>query len=1011
MRHLLLMLSCWLCYAPILRAQITPKLLGNQIQAQAFIQKKFEGQPALSKMTEILKDNPSGQWEVIESSTQWQFFLDQQLMFNFGIEDQINADGLYCGTSPTFYAHQVDVRHPTLSKTFSRYQVFQLDAQAIWDFAKAENDGKFKFNLMLANHKWPIDLRPNDFFAENLKIKVLSRNGIQYQEISNYFYEGTVGGKQEDQARFTIAPDHIMGLVQKGEEEFMLEPLPSFIGQKGEGLYVLYKTSDVLSNPEWSCGSVEAEKHHVRTHHHDHSTNRMPDPGCYDVTELALAAAYDMVEKFGTIGATAAHLFEITASMELLFETFDLDYKIVDIVIPSSEASDPWSTSAFMDILLPDFATWGNTGSNFEPHDIGQLWVARNVFRGSVEAPEFGLIGRADGIGVVCTADRYNVCEDFDASISCLRSLSAHEIGHLWDGIHGDATEGVTIMSPTIVCAATAFTAANQTNIQNHINSRACLEEDCCRLIVDCSNIIDQDLDCRSDLPPVDLDLPIISEACGVPAVSVLTIIPSNSGCPGNEVLITRTYFIQDDGDLFQCYQEFTVESTNGPSASCPITEVDLDADCNYSLENLTNLVNATAECNDFSISVAQISPSPGTVYSGEQTVNVSMEVTDECGRTDNCNILVILRDNTPPIINQCDGGFVDFNGEESIPSSDAIALDVEDNCGVASVTYDPPTIFCEELGDDIIVTVEITDIYGNTSVCSPIVTVDGLPCGWMNTDGIGCIGNNEADYDVPTETFTLTSDGCTPSYPYISDNQSFIKYEMCGDGYIKAYVDQINGHAYAGVELRNSIAANAKKVAMGTNTVNRLIRIARVLENYPAWPQQVFSLDKFWVKIERSGNIFRAYASPDDVIYFPYLFQFIPMDECTQVGLFVYSSTPGDVVTADFTNVEVVLGTPFTAGTPSDIEQNIAQQQSLNIGLTPNPARDEVLLNLHSFLGEDLMISIFNIQGQLMEHIALDKVEEATEVFAVDHLPEGTYYVNIRNSEKQQTLKLIIQR
>jgi regulation of enolase protein 1 (concanavalin A-like superfamily) len=329
----------------------------------------------------------------------------------------------------------------------------------------------------------------------------------------------------------------------------------------------------------------------------------------------------------------------------------------------------------------------------------------------------------------------------------------------------------------------------------------------------------------------------------------------------------------------------------------------------------------------------------------------------------------------------------------------------------VASVTYDPPTIFCEELGDDIIVTVEITDIYGNTSVCSPIVTVDGLPCGWMNTDGIGCIGNNEADYDVPTETFTLTSDGCTPSYPYISDNQSFIKYEMCGDGYIKAYVDQINGHAYAGVELRNSIAANAKKVAMGTNTVNRLIRIARVLENYPAWPQQVFSLDKFWVKIERSGNIFRAYASPDDVIYFPYLFQFIPMDECTQVGLFVYSSTPGDVVTADFTNVEVVLGTPFTAGTPSDIEQNIAQQQSLNIGLTPNPARDEVLLNLHSFLGEDLMISIFNIQGQLMEHIALDKVEEATEVFAVDHLPEGTYYVNIRNSEQQQTLKLIIQR
>jgi hypothetical protein len=387
------------------------------------------------------------------------------------------------------------------------------------------------------------------------------------------------------------------------------------------------------------------------------------------------------------------------------------------------------------------------------------------------------------------------------------------------------------------------------------------------------------------------------------------------------------------------------------------------------------------------------------------------MRATDGCGRSADCDFTVLIRDNTPPTINLCDGGILDFNGEESFPSSDAITLDVDDNCGVASITYDPPTIFCEELGDDVIVTVEITDIYGNTSVCSPVVTVDGLPCGWMNTDGIGCIGNNEADYDVPTETFTLTSDGCTPSHPYMSDNQSFIKYEMCGDGYIKAYVDNVSGDGYAGIELRNSIDPGAKKVAIGTNTVNRIIRIARVLDNYPAWPQQVYSLDKFWMKIERSGNFFRAYVSADDVTYIPYLFQAIQMDECTQVGLFVYSSTPGGVVTADFTNVEVVLGTPFIAGIPSDTEQSIALQQSLNIGLTPNPARDEVLLNLYSFLGEELTINIFNIQGQLMEQRQLDRVEEATETIAVDHLPEGTYYVNVRTNEQQQTLKLIIQK
>ncbi|MCR9098883.1 MAG: hypothetical protein NXI25_02955 [bacterium] len=34
-------------------------------------------------------------------------------------------------------------------------------------------------------------------------------------------------------------------------------------------------------------------------------------------------------------------------------------YAIAEVVIPASSGAAPWSVSAFTDILLPDFATWG----------------------------------------------------------------------------------------------------------------------------------------------------------------------------------------------------------------------------------------------------------------------------------------------------------------------------------------------------------------------------------------------------------------------------------------------------------------------------------------------------------------------------------------------------------------------------------------------------------------------------------------------------------------------------
>ena len=112
----------------------------------------------------------------------------------------------------------------------------------------------------------------------------------------------------------------------------------------------------------------------------------------------------------------------------------------------------------------------------------------------------------------------------------------------------------------------------------------------------------------------------------------------------------------------------------------------------------------------------------------------------------------------------------------------------------------------------------------------------------------------------------------------------------MCGDGYIEVFVDNITAKGFAGISLRESQAAGAKKVEIGTDNVARIIRAARVIDGYPAFPQELISFDKFWLKIERTGNSFRASASTDGVSYTPYLFQTIMMGECLEAGLWAYS-------------------------------------------------------------------------------------------------------------------------
>ncbi|MCH2081171.1 MAG: T9SS type A sorting domain-containing protein [Saprospiraceae bacterium] len=496
---------------------------------------------------------------------------------------------------------------------------------------------------------------------------------------------------------------------------------------------------------------------------------------------------------------------------------------------------------------------------------------------------------------------------------------------------------------------------------------------------------------------------------------------------PGSQTVdLTVTYA----NGCVQVAPQLAVDVQPAPAIICPTSQTvqtsnngngDCTADATF-----TNPIDLNGACDPQTLTLSvnggiasTVIPGASNTQSLDLGVNtLSYVITDGGGNMGNCSFNITVEDDEAPVID-CTSASIEFDGEDTLTFSIADVYNdasSTDNCGVVNLISPiiDQTVSCDQLGDVIPVTVEVNDGNGNSTTCTTNITIGGLPCGFSNSYGLGdCFdpNGNEANYDVPTGTFSLISDGCSPEFPYTSDDQSFIKYELCGNGVIEAYVRKIDGDGYAGIAMRESIDPGARKVGIATNRINRILKEIRVFPNYPAFPQQLFSYDKFWLKLERLNNtFFRAYASTNGINYTPFISQGIQMTGCLEIGLYVYSNNDGQTVKAEFTNVSIIPSTGNLNEGDFPYETGVKPISGLDIGLSPNPAKDRINLDLSKLIGQEARIQIYNIHGQLIEERQIDAIEEANENFDIESYPSGTYLINIQLAMQQQTLKLIKQ-
>ncbi len=245
-----------------------------------------------------------------------------------------------------------------------------------------------------------------------------------------------------------------------------------------------------------------------------------------------------------------------------------------------------------------------------------------------------------------------------------------------------------------------------------------------CELNVSCALVNNETISCRVDLPPVNSDLPLILESCGDVTISTLTVIPGNSGCPGDEVAITRTYTIEDEeGNIDQCMQTFTVVSNVAPTISCPAGGVvECAADIVVSVSDAT----ATAECGTPSISLS------GPVINGTPdcpatTYTYTYTVTDFCNRMASCTQVFTIANDPPTII--CPANMVVECAADIVVSADNAITTTSCTLGSNVVLSGPVIVGDPDCpGTTHTYTYTLTDDCGRTASCTQVFTIQNDP-------------------------------------------------------------------------------------------------------------------------------------------------------------------------------------------------------------------------------------------------------------------------------------------
>lgn len=206
------------------------------------------------------------------------------------------------------------------------------------------------------------------------------------------------------------------------------------------------------------------------------------------------------------------------------------------------------------------------------------------------------------------------------------------------------------------------------------------------------------------------------SDNCSIASLSVSPNTFTCSNVGANSVTLTVT---DVNDNVSTCSSTVTVQDNVAPVAICHDVTVQLDAAGNASV-TAAQVDNGSYD----NCAIASITVSPNTFTCANVGSNsVTLTVTDVNGNMSTCGSTVTVQDNIAPTA-VCKNVTVqlDASGNVSIGATD-VNNGSFDNCSIATLSVSPNTFNCSNVGNNS-VTLTVTDVNGNTSTCTSVVTV-----------------------------------------------------------------------------------------------------------------------------------------------------------------------------------------------------------------------------------------------------------------------------------------------
>ena len=358
-----------------------------------------------------------------------------------------------------------------LTTQLARHDLYTLDADAIHAHATAAQ-GQVRMRLQLGGaHDWDLVLEPHDLRGPDYLLQVANAHGIGAGEpVASSTYRGHLNGDILHWARFSIRSGVLLGAVRVAGTDLYLEPITHFTGgSSGDDRYVLYRVEDLLAAEGTTCGVTQMQELLPE----EQPMQRDTQP-CR-LANIAIAADASMVEFLGTVPAVENRILDILNWLDAKFQEPEVNiaYQLVSLFISETTDSDPWNPTLDASTLLVSFRNWGNSGGFGTPFAVATLWTRRNIESNGNP----GTVGLAY-VGVVCTNNRYNLCQHYTTGMAGPTVVQTHELGHNWNAPHVNAP-GQWNMAPTANVNNTNWYSTTITTMVAHKNSRTCLGSSC----------------------------------------------------------------------------------------------------------------------------------------------------------------------------------------------------------------------------------------------------------------------------------------------------------------------------------------------------------------------------------------------------------------------------------------------------------------------------------------------------------------------------------------------------